>query len=583
LSKETDLHRQQLAQLRQENAELREQLAHQQRVCEEQQATLAQLQSHVESLSEQNTLLKKALFGQRRERYVPSPDQKLLFEPESLDHEDQASGEDEATSGVSEEESNRPTRRRKKRKRFEFPQCLPTKRVEYPLPPEELACPCGCGARVVISEDVTKQLEYIPPSAYVLEHVRFTYACPRCRDGQRMVTTEKPANINEKGVFGPSVLAYLGQAKYVQHLPLYRLQEELESATTMWFNRSVLSGALNRTAWQLRPLRDVIHARLLRSFYLHADETTARVLRPGTGKTAQTYLWIYVGDEDHPYRLFDYHLHRSRAGPQAILGDYQGGLLTDGHSAYTALIRESEERLIDLGCWAHGRRGFDESCAVTSHPLAHEALAWIGQLYDLEDQLADAPPEERLRVRQQSAVPILDRLYDRMTETLPTLRPSSKLAEAIGYVLNRWPAMKRYTTDGRYRIDNNEAERSLRPSVIGRKNYLFFGSDDGGHAAAIWYTITQSARQNHVNVQPYLLDVLKRLPQIVPEYLTIGNATTPFESLTADQREAIEAFLPDRWLKEHPEHRMEERMRELDAATTRRRNRRANRRLALKA
>jgi hypothetical protein len=398
-----------------------------------------------------------------------------------------------------------------------------------------------------------------------------------------MVTTDKPANVNEKGIFGPSVLAYLGHAKYVQHLPLYRLQEELESATTMWFNRSVLSGACHRTALQMRPLRDVIHAQLLTSFYLRADETPARVLRPGTGKTDQAYLWVYVGDEDHPYRLFDYHLQRSRAGPRTILGDYEGGLLTDGHSAYASLVRESAGRLVDLGCWAHGRRGFDESCAVTSHPLAHEALAWIGQLYDLEDRLADASAEDRLHARQQEAVPILNRLHVRMTEVLPALRPSSKLAEAIGYVLNRWPAMIRYTTDGRYCIDNNAAERSLRPSVIGRKNYLFFGSDDGGHAAAIWYTVAQSARQNHVNVQPYLLDVLTELPRIVPEYLAVGTASSPFECLSSDQLQAIEALLPDRWLQEHPEHRLEERMRELDDATTRRRARRAKRRIAVKA
>jgi hypothetical protein len=163
------------------------------------------------------------------------------------------------------------------------------------------------------------------------------------------------------------------------------------------------------------------------------------------------------------------------------------------------------------------------------------------------------------------------------------VRPSSKLYEAIGYLLNRWRAMTRFTTDGRYAIDNNAAERSIRPSVIGRKNYEFFGSDRGGKAGCIWYTLIQSARHNYVRVLPYLNDVLVRLPSIVPEYLRVGDAASPFDSLSARQREALTDLLPDRWLQSHRVHRCEERLRELEAENQRRRSHRRLRRRSVKA
>lgn len=571
-------------QLREENKRLKRENEHLRRTSAEQQATIAALQEQLGQLAEQMALLKKALFSPRRERFIPSPDQKLLFEPQLLDGQNDAEVGKETQQDAAQEEAPPADskQRRKKRPRFEFPQCLPVKRVEHPLPAEELACPCGCGQRTVISEDITRQLEYTPPRAYVAEHVRYTYGCPTRREGDLIVTSDKPAGINEKGVLGPSTIAWLAQSKFERHLPLYRLQEELQSAARMWFNRSVLSGALVRVAQRLRPLRDLMQRLVLESFYVRVDETTGRVLRPGTGKTGLVYLWIYVGDDDRPYQLFDYRLDRTRAGPAETLAGFEGGLLTDGYSAYTSLVTESDGRLVDLGCWAHARRKFDESCVVTAHELAHDALAWIWQLYDIEDRLADADPAERQRVRRRESVPILDELYSQLTEAQPAVRPSTKLYEAIGYLLNRWEAMTRFTTDGRYAIDNNAAERSLRPSVIGRKNYEFFGSDRGGEAGCTWYTLIQSARYNHVRVLPYLNDVMQRLPQIVPEYLRVGDAETPFDSLSAQQVDELASLLPDRWLQSHPAHRSQDRQRELKIENDRRRQRRRVRRRPVK-
>ena len=572
-------------QLRKENERLQRENEHLQRVDAERQATLAALQEQLEQCNEQIALLKKALFSPRRERFLPSADQKLLFEPQTLDEPGDTAALDGTQPDDSEAEESPAGRqkRRNQRRRFEFPQCLPVKRFEHPLSAQELACPCGCGERIVISEEVTRQLEYTPPSAYVAEHVRYTYGCPVSREGELIVTSEKPPSVNEKGVFGASTVAWLAQSKFERHMPLYRQQEELQSAARMWFSRSVLSGALVRTASRLRPLSDLMRRLLLESFYVRADETTARVLRPGTGSTKLVYLWVYVGDDDHPYQLFDYRLDRSRAGPEEVLSGFQGGLLTDGYSVYTSLVKESDGRLLDLGCWAHARRKFDESCAVTSHALAHEALAWIWQLYDIEDRLADATVEGRRQTRMRESVPILDRLHERLVEVQPTVRPAAKLYEAIGYLLNRWEAMIRFTTDGRYAIDNNAAERSIRPSVIGKKNYEFFGSDRGGEAGCTWYTLIQSARHNHVRVLPYLNDLLTQLPRIVPEYLRVGEAETAFDSLSVGQVDDLTSLLPDRWLEAHPAHRTEERQRELKAENERRRKRRRLRRPTVKA
>jgi transposase len=265
-----------------------------------------------------------------------------------------------------------------------------------------------------------------------------------------------------------------------------------------------------------------------------------------------------------------------------VLGDYSGAVMSDGYIVYESLAARSANGLTDLGCWAHVRRKFEEACVVTSHPAAHDALAWIGQLYDLNDEYRDASHDARTAARRRVAQPILDRLQERLVAARREARPSSKLAGAIEYTLGRWEALTRFAHDGRYPLDNNLAERTLRPAVIGRKNYLFFGSDDGGEAAAIWYSIIQSARANHVRVLPYLQDIVVRLPTIVPEYLRIGDAPSAFDALTSDQRDKLELLLPDRWLADHPDCRAEEREQELADANRRRRDRRADRRLAVK-
>lgn len=538
-----------------------------QQLVNQQQVTIEHYHEQLERATEQITLLKKALFSPRRERFAPDPNQGQLFTPAPLEGAaDAEQAEDRCEKSANESACGGPTARdrclKRRRKRIVFPQFLPRQRREYPLPPEER--PCGsCGEeRVIIQTRVTEQLEIEPPKAYVVEHVRYTYACATCREGDQVVTTQKPPQAVEKSPFGASMLAWLVVAKFARHLPVYRHQEMLLGPLKLWLSRTLLCGLLRGTAEALRPLEARIRQLVLASALLQVDETPVRFLGKLLGRAALGYIWAYAGDKEHSYVFYDFSPSRSRDGPEPILANYEGYLQTDGYTVYTSLLRDSNGRLRDVACYAHGRRKFDEARYTTSHPLMHEALAWIQQLYEIEDRTRHLLPDERLAVRQRESAPIVERMRQRFLDVRPELRPTSKLAEAIDYFLNRWEAFKRFLEDGRIPLDTNCVERLLRPVAIGRKNFLFFGSQNGGRTAATLYTIVQSARRNNVDVLPYLTDVLRRLPAI-----TTTNG-------------GLDELLPDRWAAAHPEHVLAERAQESREALVRRRHRRAARRLA---
>ncbi len=442
-----------------------------------------------------------------------------------------------------------------------MPDFLPVRREDHPLPAEE--CPCGnCGReRVVIRTHVTQQIELKEAEAYVLEHVRYTYACPGCRDGKQMVTTEKPPLPIDKSPFGASVLAWIVTAKFERHLPTYRHQEMLVGPLGLWLSRALLWKLLAGTARCLKPL-----AEILASYVVQADETPVRYLGEQRGKSSLGYLFGYAGDAEHRYLYYDFQPHRNRDGPRQVLGDYRGVLQTDGFSAYEALVAESDGRLVPAGCWMHARRGFDEALVTTSDPLVAESLAAIQVLYDVDDRAKALSPAERCALHAGESRPMVDGLFARWDEALPALRPSTKLAEAIGYALNRRGELTRFFDDGRIQLDTGHLERSIRPVAIGRKNFLFFGSLRGGQAAATLYSVVQSARLYHVDVMAYLTDVLRRLPAIAP----------------TDTAATITPLLPDRWADAHPQHVHASRDQELQAAATRRRQNRARRRAMAK-
>ncbi|MFZ1932274.1 MAG: IS66 family transposase [Thermoguttaceae bacterium] len=551
----------QLAACQQRIRELEQRDTERQAVIAQQQELIASYQEQLAKAAEQLRFFKRAMFGQRRERYAPSPDQRLLFVPEvvqGLDAQRQNSGNANADLPPPR------TRRKPGRPRITFPQFWEHRRTDYPLSDAELPCGCCGQQRVITRTHVTKRLEMEEAKLYVVEEVRYTYGCSHCHDGSQMVTTQRPPQAVEKSPFGPSVLAWLVTWKFLHHLPVYRQQELLLGPLKRWLSRALLCGLLSRTAQALRPLERLIRQQVLASIVINADETEVRMLKPGHGKTIKGYLSGYAGDADHRYVFYDFRPSRSRDGPEEMLENYRGYLQTDGYVVYTSLVRHSEGRLVDVACWAHGRRGFEEAIPTTSHPLVHEAMIWTQQLYDIEDRAREMSADDRGALRHAEALPILMRMKARFDEVRPTLRPTASLAEAIDYVLNRWDAFVRYTSDGRIQIDNNVIERLLRPVAIGRKNYLFFGSEKGGKTAATLYTLVQSARRNNVDVWPYLTDVLRRIAAIAP-----GDTA------------ALEALLPDRWVATHAEHRLEQREEESREVQARRRHKRAARRAAV--
>lgn len=534
-------------------AEQQATIAQQQQIIVEQRTTIAAQHEALTVASEQITLLKKALFAPQRERYIPSPDQQLLFET-ALTDEPPPAAPSSSTS---------PKKPRRPRRKFVFPAFLPVIRHEHSLTPEKRACGC-CGCeRIPINTLVTKQLEIEPAKAHVEEHVRYTYACPQCRAGSQLLTTAKPPTPLEKSPFGASVLAWIIAAKFERHLPTYRHQEMLLQPLGLWLSRPLLAKLLQGSARVLRPLADCGLSELLRSYVIQADETPVKYLGQERGKSSTGYLFGYAGDAEHRFLYYDYRASRSRAGPAEILANYHGVLLTDGFSGYEALVQESQGRLRAAACWMHARREFDEARATTSHPLVEETLARIRLLYDLEDRAKLFTAEQRRALREREAGPLLEQLFARLTETQGQLRPTAPLAQAVQYALNRRVELRRFLDDGRIELDTGLLERSLRGPALGRKNYLFFGSLGGGRTAATLYSVVQSAKLYHLDVTAYLTDTLRRLAALLPT-----------------DASAIRELLPDRWALANPQHVLQARQQESLAALEKRRHHRASRRLA---
>ncbi len=333
-----------LAQLEAKVAEQDRIIAEQQQIIVEQRATIAAQHAALQTAHEQITLLKKALFAPKRERHVASLDQKLLFETVLLE----PIGLAPSAAKPEIPASNKP---RKQRRSFVFPEFLPVIRHEHKLNDEECKCG-GCGAqRIPLAPLITKQIEIERHKAYIEEHVRYTYACPKCREGKQMVTTSKPPTPLEKSPFGASVLAWLISAKFERHLPTYRHQEMLLEPLRLWLSRPLIANLLQGSARVLRPLAECGLQEILKSYVLQADETPVKYLGGEKGKASQGYLFGYAGDADHRFLFYDYRASRSRAGPAEILENYRGVLLTDGFSGYESLVHESSGRLRAAACW----------------------------------------------------------------------------------------------------------------------------------------------------------------------------------------------------------------------------------------
>jgi transposase len=495
---------------------------------------LVSSQRTIEQLEHRLDVLLRRMFGPRSERV--DPNQLSLFEvsaDESTAATTPASAEPPPATtdkGTAQPKDNGHGRRR-------FSEKLPRRRKVLDIPEEEKTCPCCGKPRHVIGEVVTERLGFDPARFYVNQYVQLKYGCDCEQSG--VVTAEKPIQPIEKGNAEPELVAYVAVSRFDDHSPYYRQENGQFRRAGLDIPRSTQCDWMRQIGDLCRPLYDLMHERVLRSKLVGTDDTPVPVLVPGRGKTQQGHLWAWRGDHGDPFNVFDFTMNHSHVGPLRFLrrdekskaeAAFRGYLQADAGSPYDPIFRLGDG-LIEVGCWAHTRRKFFEA-KETNLACGMEALARVHQLYEVETAAKSLSSADRLALRQQRALPLLGSMKSWLDEQYAKVLPRSAMGGAIGYALGNWAALLRYTEDGDIPIDNNLVEQMLKLVAIGRKNWLFAGSERGGQTAAVLFTLISSAKRHKLNTWAYLRDVLWRLADLKPGEL--------------------EELLPDRWRDSHP-------------------------------
>jgi transposase len=541
------------ALIRQQQEQLQQQAAIQQ----QQAQTIEEQQETIDRLTAEMALLRRSLFGPRRERYIDDPQQQYLFESVELETDTGSPAIEEV-----DQETAAPRRRTSKgRGRRIFPEFLPRKPVHHELKDEEI--PEGLRddpeARRFFKK-TSEQLEFEPGSLYVIEHYQEVIVKEDEAGEVTMATAQKPPQLIE-AFTGPGFWAYLTASRFADHLPYYR-QEDILSRYGFRIHRSTQWRWMFGLAEGVERLVELMRGLTLESLVVGVDETPVKMLDAGSPHAVTSYLWTTIGDNAHPYNCFYFTADRSRDGPDEFLSGFEGCLQSDAYIGYELISAENEE-IVKVACWAHARRKFEEVNYTAPSVKTHTALAYIQRLYDIEDRGRELTDQQRYELRQQEAAPIVAEFHQWLVRQHERELPKSKLRGAIGYMLNRWEAFERYLECGQIPIDNNRTEAALKNPVIGRKNWLFFGNPQGGRTAAILLTLTMSCKRHNIDPFAYLRDVYTRLPTM------------------ADSE--LESLLPDRWIQEHPEHRIQERVGEAQHRARRKRSKRAARRRKLQA
>jgi transposase len=475
-------------------------------------STLQEKNRRIGQLSSQLEALKRRLFGKRSEKL--DSDQLLLELGAWLTSQAESCEGQAPAPVVSEEADSAP--RKKGHGRSPLPKRLPRQRTEYHPVPEDCVCPECKGALRRIGEEVSEQLEYVPASLFVHEHARIKYACPDCQG--HVVIGSLPLQPIAKGLPGPGLLAHVLTSKYADHLPLHR-QEGMLQRHGVELSRQTLCDWVKAGAAQLKPLILVMKDEVLGSRKIHTDDTIVPVRDKHRDSMRQGRLWIYIGDAEHEHLVFDYTPDRKRDGPQRFLAGYKGYLQADAYGGYHGVYAPQGEKrepgAIEVACWAHARRKFFDAMSSDGR-RAPIALAYIRELYAIEKRAHDLDVEKRHALRGQQAPQLLAAFKTWLDEEAPKVLPKSPMSEAITYARGQWDALTRYLEDGILEIDNNRAERALRRVAIGRKNWMFAGSDEGGHRAAIVYSVIASCAVLKIDPYAYLRDVLQRLPSCSP-------------------------------------------------------------------
>ena len=472
---------------------------------------------HIEKLKMQLAVLRRARFGRSSEKLDREIEQ---LELQIGELEQDAAAEDARASSTDPAAKTDPkapakTHQRKQPVRTPLPAHLPRETVIH-----EPACTCpGCGGTTFsrIGQDEREVLEYVPSSFKVIQHLRPKLSCRSC---ETIVQAPMPSLPIERGRPGPGLIAHVLVSKYCDHTPLHR-QSVIYAREGVDLDRATLADWVGKAEFLLAPLAEAIGRHVRAGAALHADDTTVPVLAPGDGKTKTGRLWVVVRDERSwgsdvpPAAFYRYSSDRKGIHAEALLGSCSGFLHADGYAGFDRLYNPTkpggEPALIEVACWSHARRKLYDVHHATASPIALDALERIAALFAIESGIRGQAPDKRVAARQEHARPLLDQLKLFLDTSLNQISGKSTLAQAIRYALSRWKALTRYLTDGRLEMSNNAAERAMKPPVLGRKNYLFCGSDAGGQRAACMYTIIESAKMNGVNPQTYLADVLNRI------------------------------------------------------------------------
>ncbi len=471
---------------------------------------------------------KKWYYGPRADRLKSSGElgQALLNFGEELDQkpvhpEDAAAGTAPAT------EWRRVKRRRGRRALVNF-ENLPVTTHVYELSGKERACPCCGGERQEIGAEKSWQVEYIPGRFERIQHVRKKYACGSCEasgEKPQITVAARAESPLERGLAGPGLLAYIVTSKFSDYLPLYRLEEifarqgfEIARAT-----QSVWCGAV---ADLVEPLYQRMAGRVRASHVVATDDTVLPML--SVGKTQAARMWVYVGDPENPYNVFDFTLNRGRDGPQQFLKEYKQVLLADAYGGYNGVV--AGNAITRAGCWSHARRKFIEA-EKTAPEIAREAVASLRALFAVEKQAREFSVPDRLTLRQAQSAPLLAELRQKLLRWKEQLLPKHPMAEAVNYTLGQWTELNVFCSDGAVPLDNTASEREMKRVVLNRKNSLFVGNPRGGRTAAILASLTSTCRRHQVDPQLYLTQLLMNLP------------SWPVRDL--------DAWLPDQWKLHH--------------------------------
>ncbi|MDH5228475.1 MAG: IS66 family transposase [Gammaproteobacteria bacterium] len=472
------------------------------------EALVVELQKEVNLLREKNRLLLHRQFAAKSEQMTD--DQLSLFNDDSVTAES-------TPTKMKNDNIVVLAYHRKKRQRLTFSDDLPKRRVEIDLDEHDKTCDCCNTQLTQIGEDITRKIEFIPAKVQVVEYARLKYACKSCED-----TIKRPPLPNfilPKSFATPSLLAHLIVSKFGDGLPLYRIQQQL-ARQGVHLPRSTMSTLLLKAADLLVPIYKLMIKQVLSGPRIWTDDTILPKQNddPNRKKIIQSRLWVYIGGplKDPPLVIFDYTSNRSSKWPKDLLAHYQGYKHADGYGGYKSLHVTGSIHYV--ACWSHARRKFFEASQLTEQSgKAKTMIKYIKQLYRIETACEKYGNKKRKRFRRRYATPILNTIKAYAEQHAPLIPPKTSLGKAFTYLLNQWHGLVRYLDAGHLTIDNNLAEQHIRPIAVGRKSFLFVGSDRGGRAAAIYYSLLASCNSLGVNPYAYLVAVFERLPECLSD------------------------------------------------------------------